>query len=160
MEVSVSFLSSNNPAKDIKLLNDTDCDFIHVDIMDGKFVKNKTMPFREMRKISKYTDKRLDVHLMEANPLKNINLYAALNTECITIHVELKEVSKYLELIKKYGIKCGLAINPDTDIMTLKPYLDIIDIIIVIIVLQMYQVSSAQMRQTGLQYQIRMAMER
>ena len=91
MEVSVSFLSSKNPAKDLRLLNDTDCDFIHVDIMDGKFVKNKTMPFREMKKISKFTDKRLDVHLMVSKPLKYIKKYVKLNTESITIHVEIDD---------------------------------------------------------------------
>ena len=51
MKVSASFLTSKNIPKDLSKLNDTDVDYIHVDIMDGKFVKNKTMPFREMRHI-------------------------------------------------------------------------------------------------------------
>ena len=130
-KISVSILSSKNLEDDIERINFSNADFIHVDVADGKFVKNKSNPYKIITKMTKNLHKRLDVHLMEANPLQNMNLYAGLNTECITIHVELKEVSKYLELIKKYGIKCGLAINPDTDIMTLKPYLDIIDIIIV-----------------------------
>ena len=80
MKVSVSFLSSKYIPRDLKLLNDTDVDYIHVDIMDGKFVPNKTMPFSEMKNIYKYTSKRLDVHLMVENPKEYIPLYAELNT--------------------------------------------------------------------------------
>ena len=63
--------------------------------------------------------------------MKNINYYASLNTEYITIHCELDKVDKYINLIKEYGIKCGLAINPDTDITSLLPYLSKIDLILV-----------------------------
>ena len=63
-KVSASFLSSKNVPEDLVKLNMTDVDYIHVDIMDGRFVKNKTMPFYEMKHISKYTSKRLEVHLM------------------------------------------------------------------------------------------------
>ena len=55
MLISTSFLSSMNPARDLKLLNETDTDYIHVDVMDGIFVPGRTMPFKEMRKIYKYT---------------------------------------------------------------------------------------------------------
>ncbi len=131
-KVGVSFLSSKNIPKDISLLNDTDVDYIHVDIMDGKFVKNKTMPFREMRHINDYTSKRLDVHLMVEDPSKYIPLYAELNTEYITIHVEIEEdIMKDLELIKSYSIKCGLAISPDTKISSLIPYLPYVDMVLV-----------------------------
>ncbi len=132
MRVSASFLNSKNPPLDLEKLNDTDVDFIHVDIMDGKFVKNKTMPFREMKNIYKYTDKRLDVHLMVRNPEKYIPLYAELNTEYITFHVELEDkIEENLELIKKYGIKSGLAISPNTPVKELVPYLPLLDIILV-----------------------------
>ena len=131
-KVGVSFLSSKNIPRDISLLNETDVDYIHVDIMDGKFVKNKTMPFREMRHINDYTSKRLDVHLMVEEASKYIPLYAELNTEYITIHVEIEEdIMKDLELIKSYSIKCGLAISPDTKISSLIPYLPYVDMILV-----------------------------
>lgn len=132
MKVSVSFLSSKNVPVDLQRLNDTDVDYIHVDIMDGRFVSNKTMPFREMRNIYKYTDKRLDVHLMVENPEKYIPLYAELNTEYITFHIELLDnIEKNLELIKSYGIKCGLAIKPDTPVKNLVPYLPLLDLILI-----------------------------
>lgn len=132
MKISASFLKSKNIPEDLKKLNDTDVDFIHVDIMDGKFVKNKTMPFREMRHIYEYTSKRLDVHLMVENPSEYIPLYAELNTEFITIHAEiLEDIEKDLQLIKEYSIKCGLAINPETKVNELIPYLPYLDLILV-----------------------------
>ena len=132
MKVSASFLSSKDLIKDLVKLNETDVDYIHVDIMDGKFVKNKTMPFSEMRSIYKYTSKRLDVHLMVADPSKYIPLYAELNTEYIAFHVEVDQnIEECLELIHKYSIKAGLAIKPDTKVSELVPYLPYIDLVLI-----------------------------
>lgn len=132
MLVSTSFLSSNNIPRDLKKLNETDTDYIHVDVMDGKFVPNKTMPFSEMKNIYKYTSKRLDVHLMVNDPTKYINYYATLNTEYITIHEEIDvDIIEMLKLIKSYGIKCGLAIKPDTLVSDLVPYLPLLDLVLV-----------------------------
>ena len=129
MLISTSFLSSMNPARDLKLLNETDTDYIHVDVMDGIFVPGRTMPFKEMRKIYKYTSKRLDVHLMVEDASKLITKYANLNAEYITIHVE--NVEQNLKLIKKYAIKAGIAINPETKVKELVPYLPLVDLILV-----------------------------
>lgn len=132
MKVSASFLSSKNPVVDLVKLNDTDVDYIHVDIMDGKFVPNKTMPYSELKHIYKYTSKRLDVHLMVEDPKKYIPLYAELNTEYITFHVEIDEdIMECLEMIKKYSIKAGLSIKPNTKVSELIPYLPYIDMILV-----------------------------
>ena len=132
MKTSISFLSSNNPPRDLKLLNDTDTDFIHLDIMDGKFVRNKTMPFREMKNIYKYTNKRLDVHLMVSEPEKYIENYSTLNTEYITIQLEIiGDINKYIQMIKSYGIKAGIAIKPNTNVRDIVPYLPYIDLILV-----------------------------
>lgn len=132
MKVSASFLSSKNLVNDIMKLNETDVDFIHLDIMDGKFVKNKTMPFREMKNIHKYTSKRLDVHLMVEDPVSYVPLYAELNTEYITFHVEVdKNIEEILKLIHSYSIKAGLSIKPNTKVSELVPYLPFIDYILV-----------------------------
>ena len=132
MKISGSFLSSKNIPKDLEKLNDTDIDYIHVDVMDGKFTENRTMPFSEMRHISDYTSKRLDVHLMVKEPSKYIPMYAELNCEYITFHIESSEdIKKNIDLIKGYSIKCGLAISPDTKISSLIPYLPDIDLILV-----------------------------
>ncbi len=132
MKVSASFLSSKDICKDLVKLNDTDVDYIHVDIMDGKFVKNKTMPFSEMKNIYKYTSKRLDVHLMVEDPATYIPLYASLNTEYITFHVEVdKNIEECLKLIHGYSIKAGLSIKPNTKVSELVPYLPLLDMILV-----------------------------
>ncbi len=132
MKVSASFLKSKDIPKDLMKLNETDVDFIHVDVADGKFVSSKTMPFKEMRHIYEYTSKRLDVHLMVENPSAYIPLYAELNTEYIAFHIEVEEnIEKNLQLIKDYSIKCGLAINPSTKVSELIPYLPYLDLILV-----------------------------
>lgn len=132
-KISVSFLSSEDDIEDLIDLEATNVDYIHVDVMDGKFVRNKNLPFKTLDYLSYVLKKRLDVHLMVTKPIKYIEKYATLNTEFITVHVELGEklIKESFELIKSYGIKCGLAINPDTDIMSLEPYLDYIDMILV-----------------------------
>lgn len=132
MKISASFLSSNDLVNDLKRLNETDVDYIHVDIMDGKFVKGKTLPFSEMKNIYKYTSKRLDVHLMVDDPKAYIPLYASLNTEFITFHVEVdKNIEECLKLVHDYSIKAGLAIKPNTKVSDLIPYLPFIDLILV-----------------------------
>lgn len=132
MKISASFLTSRDKATDLKKLNLTDVDYIHVDYMDGKFVKNKSLPFRQLKKVYKYTCKRLDVHLMAEKPEKLIRKFASLNTEFITVHVEInRNIEKILYMIHAYGIKAGLSIKPNTDINKLLPYLDNIDLILV-----------------------------
>ena len=132
MKVSASFLSSRDLVKDLKALDLTDVDYIHLDIMDGKFVSNKTMPYSELKHISKYTSKRLDVHLMVEDPEKYIPLYASLNTEYIVFHVEVdKDITKLLKMIKQYGIKAGLSIKPNTKVSELVPYLPYLDMVLV-----------------------------
>ena len=130
--ISVSFLTSRDIPKTLKKLNDTDAEFIHLDVMDGKYVNNKTLPFSEVKHIYEFTDKRLDVHLMVESPSKYIKNYASLNTEYISIHLDTKEdLLANLKLIKSYGIKAGIAINPDEEVSLLIPYLPYIDLILV-----------------------------
>lgn len=131
-KVSATFLSSKNIPSDLIKLNTTDVDYIHVDFMDGKFVSNKTLPFSEMKHIGEYTSKRLDVHLMVKKPSKYISLFAELNTEFMTFHIESDEdIISNLEKIKSYSIGCGLAINPETKVNSLIPYLPYLDVVIV-----------------------------
>jgi len=139
-KISVSFLSSKDVINDLLYLEATDVDFIHVDVMDGKFVKNKNLPFRILDRMSYVLKKRLDVHLMVKEPKKYIEKYATLNSEYITIHVELpkEKIEESIELIKSYGIKCGLAVNPDTDLNLLKDYLNEIDMILIMSVMPGY----------------------
>ena len=132
MLVSASFLSSKDIPRFLTKLNDTDINYIHVDVMDGVYVKNKTMPFREMRHISDYTSKRLDVHLMVKNPLKYISDYASLNTEYITIHKDIEDdLLTCLKEIKSYYIKTGIALKEEDEIKDIIPYLPYIDLLLI-----------------------------
>lgn len=131
-KVSVSFFNSTNIEDDLINLCDTDVDYIHVDVGDGKFIERKFNPVKELKALNGALTKRLDVHFMVDDPEKYIIDYSELNCEYITIHCELKrDILKLLDLIKSYGIKCGLAISPGTDISFLEPFLDDIDMILV-----------------------------
>lgn len=132
MKVSASFLSCKKIFPVIEELSLTNVDYIHVDFVDGNFIKGKKIPFRKLKKISKYSKKRLDVHLMTNKLKKYIKKFSELNCEYITFHIEVeKDIEKYIKLIHSYGIKCGLAINPDTEMEKLKPYFNMIDMVLV-----------------------------
>ena len=133
MKVNVSILSSTIKPQDIvKELDKTNADYIHIDIMDGKFVDNKTWTISEITKITKNSTLPLDVHLMVNNPSKYIEDYAMLNTNDIIFHYEaVKDVNSMIDEIKNYGLKVGIAINPDTDVEKIFPYLDKIDLVLV-----------------------------
>lgn len=132
MKISASFLGVVNIADTLRKLNVTDVDYIHVDVMDGKYVKNKTLSFNEFSTIPNYTRKRLDVHLMVKHPLKMIDDYATLNLAFLTVHLDSgDDINKVIERCKLYGIKVGLAINPKDDISIVFPYLDKIDLVLI-----------------------------
>lgn len=133
MEISASILSEKYKAKDlVKKFNNTSVDFIHLDIMDSKFVENKTWTFTEIKKILEENKKKLDVHLMVKNPIKYVTDYALLNTEYITFHYEaVKNVEEVIEKIKQMGIKVGLSIKPNTKVNDIIKYLPIIDLVLV-----------------------------
>ena len=134
IKVNVSILSNELKPQDIvKKLDNSGCDYIHIDIMDGKFVKNKTWTISEIKKITSYSHLPLDVHLMVNNPQKYIEEYALLNTNDIIFHYEsVKDIEKTINLIKNYGLKVGIAINPDTDVKVLFPYLKDIDLVLLL----------------------------
>lgn len=133
MKVNVSILSNTlKPLDIVKELDKTNADAIHIDVMDGKFVDNKTWTTSEIIKLTKYSNLPLDVHLMVNNPSKYIEDYAMLNTNNITFHYEaVKDVNKVINEIKDYGLKVGIAVNPDTDVKNIYDYLSNIDIVLI-----------------------------
>lgn len=132
MKVSTSFLACKKIEFAIKKLSLTDTDYIHVDFIDGKFVVGKKIPFRKLKKIWDYTSKRLDVHLMTDKLDKYIKKFSVLNCEYITFHIEAtSKPEKYISMIHSYGIKAGIALNPDTDIEKIKGCLDMADLVLV-----------------------------
>ena len=133
IKTSISILDCdfNNLEYEINRVNNSNSDLIHIDIMDGKFVPNNTLEKFDMNKISKYSYKNFDVHLMVENPIDYISSFVTPLTDYISIHLESKGIDQSLKSIKENGIKCGLAINPDTKIQKLYPFLEIIDMVII-----------------------------
>ena len=133
IKTSISILDCdfNNLEYEINRVNNSNSDLIHIDIMDGKFVPNNTLEKFDINKISKYSDKNFDVHLMVENPIDYISTFVTPLTDYISIHLESKGIDQSLKSIKENGIKCGLAINPDTEIQKLYPFLEIIDMVII-----------------------------
>lgn len=130
MQISVSFLKSIHDQKTtINLIDNTDANYIHVDVMDGIFVENKTLSIEECTDLFSEVNKPLDVHLMVKNPLPYINYFKNLNPEFITIHVEIDRINEMIDLIKSYGIRVGIAINPETNVSVLDKYFDKVDLI-------------------------------
>ena len=131
MEISVSILKEkDNIEEAVKKLNKTDCDYIHLDIMDGTFTEESSFEISEFFTIN--TRKKLDVHIMSKNLDYQVKEALKLNPEMITIHYEATPyISKYIKLIKSRNIKVGLAINPDTNFEDIKNYINEIDLVLV-----------------------------
>ncbi len=134
MKISVSFLSSKYNFKEtIEKINNSKADFLHVDVMDGKFVENKNFDKEELSNLLSISKKPLDIHLMVNDPINWISYLQNLNIDCLTIHQEvLKNNDGVIKLIKEKDIKVGLAINPETKIESFISYLEKIDRILVL----------------------------
>lgn len=136
MKISTSILSSENRIEAVKKLNRTNTDYIHIDVMDGKFVENKQFSgVNEINAINIMSNNKLDIHLMVENPKYYLRKLKDMNIEYVTVHVEIeKEIKSIIKTIKGKGYKAGLAINPETEIEKLKPYLSEIDLVLVMAV--------------------------
>ena len=130
-EVSVSFLKEGSYKEYIEKINKTNADYIHFDVMDGKFTETKNLSLSELVKLLKLSNKKNDVHLMVKNPDKYIEALSLYDIEYLTVHYEIKNYNKYLEKIKNYGIKPGISINPNTDIKEIFPILDKVSLVLV-----------------------------
>ncbi len=140
MKTSISFLSSNYDFfKTIDLINDSIADYIHVDVMDGLFVNNKTPFDKKMLVYLKESKKSKDVHLMTLHLKKFIDLFSYIEPEYITYPLEATTNHlEFIEYIKEKKCKAGLAISPLTDINKLIPYLNKVDLILVMSVIPGY----------------------
>ena len=118
---------------DIQMVNESEADWFHVDIMDGVFVPNISFGMPVLKSINQYATKTLDVHLMIVNPEKYIEKFAELGSDILTIHYEVSKdtLAESIKAIKNNGMKAGLAINPDTDISVLEKYIKEIDLVCV-----------------------------
>lgn len=131
--IAPSILSADfsNLKSDIDMINKSEADWFHIDIMDGVFVPNISFGMPVLKSINKYAVKTLDVHLMIVNPIKYVEIFSELGSDILTIHYEVckEDLDKTIEQIKNYGMKVGVAINPDTPTRVLEKYMDKIDLI-------------------------------
>ena len=127
MKIAVSFIKSKyDDITTIQKIDETSADYLHVDIMDGKFAGQKNYSVEDIINLAKHTSKLLDIHLMVLNPESYIEGLVQLNVKCITFHVEATDkVNEIIDLIHSYGIKAGISLNPETSVEKIKPYLDL-----------------------------------
>ncbi len=131
MEVSVSFLCNIDPKITISTLNNSNADYIHFDIMDGKFVKNKFLDIASLKEYLKLSTKKNDLHLMCKRPLKYFKQIKNYPITYFTIHYEIPFLKQTIKYLKKNNVKIGLAINPDTDIKKVFPLLKDLDLVLI-----------------------------
>lgn len=126
--LSVSVLGiKDNKLENYKKIEETNCDYIHMDIMDGKFVPNNVLYDKEY-----LFNKKLDIHLMVYDVIKYIDFYKELNPSFITFHVEaVNNPIDIINYLKKLNIKVGISIKPNTSVEVIKPYLNLIDLVLV-----------------------------
>jgi len=137
IKIAPSLISADftNLKEEINDLEKAGSDLLHLDVMDGHFVPNLTFGPFIVEAVRKITTLPLDVHLMMENPNGYLERFAEAGADTLTIHVELKEEAEEgLNRIRDLGLEVGLAINPETSVEKVKPYLDRVDFLLVMTV--------------------------
>ena len=130
--IAPSVLSANfgNLDKDIELINRSNADWFHLDVMDGVFVPNISFGFPIIKAIKKLSSKPLDVHLMIMNPDNYTLAFKEVGADILTVHLEAcSHLHRSIQNIKNLGMKAGVAINPHTPIESLKDIISDIDLV-------------------------------
>ncbi|MEG1845356.1 MAG: ribulose-phosphate 3-epimerase [Oscillospiraceae bacterium] len=121
--------------EELKRMENSGADLIHVDVMDGHFVPNITLGAPIVKSIRTSTKLPFDVHLMISEPLKYISDFVKAGSDIITFHIEAEsDTSKTIDEIIKGGIKAGLSVKPKTPINTVFPYLDKLSMVLIMTV--------------------------
>ena len=119
-----------NLQRDVEMINSSDADWFHIDIMDGVFVPNISFGMPVLRDISKHATKTIDVHLMIVDPDRYISTFKNLGADILTVHYEAcTHLHRTLQAIKSEGMKAGVALNPHTSISLLEDTIQDIDLV-------------------------------
>ena len=131
--ISPSILSAdfNNLGKEIQIINKSDADFIHFDVMDGVFVPNISFGFSVIEHVNKIAEKPLDVHLMIINPIRYIIPFVKAGASILTVHYEACEnLRQTTQLIKEQGVKAGVSLSPHTPVNVLEDIITELDMVL------------------------------
>ena len=120
----------SNLQRDIEMINESDADWFHIDIMDGVFVPNISFGMPVLRDIKKHAKKTIDVHLMIVNPDQYIETFSKLGADILTVHWEAcTHMHRTIQAIKAAGMKAGIALNPHSSVNQLKDVIKDIDLV-------------------------------
>jgi ribulose-phosphate 3-epimerase len=118
--------------EEIKMLDESVAEWIHVDVMDGRFVPNFTFGMTILEAVNRLTEKTLDVHLMMVEPEKYIERFRKAGADIITVHYETcPHLHRTLQQIRECGAKAGVALNPHTPVQNLFDILEDIDLVLI-----------------------------
>lgn len=134
IKIAPSILSADfaKAGEEIKNVSLAGADVLHVDVMDGSFVKNISFGPKFVKEIRPYSDKPFDCHLMIVNPWNYIRQFAEAGADLITVHYEAcgDKLKETLKAIKALGVKCGAVINPDTEVKAIENVIDECDMLL------------------------------
>ena len=121
-----------NVQAEVEMINNSNADWFHIDIMDGVFVPNISFGFPVMKAMAKHATKPLDVHLMIVNPDQYIGPCKDAGAEWVTVHYEAcPHLHRTIQLIKSHGMKAGVALNPHTPVSVLEEIITDLDLVLI-----------------------------
>ena len=132
VKIAPSMLAADfaNLERDINMVNQSEADWFHLDIMDGVFVPNISFGMPVLKAMAQHTKKTLDVHLMIVDPDRYIETFAQIGADVLTVHAEAcTHLHRTLQAIKDAGMQAGVALNPHTPVSVLEDVINAIDVV-------------------------------